>query len=287
MHFATILCTLRQKDIVLFKIPYHARNRNQTFYHSIQSITCYLTTTQIFYGISSPEIGSQYASIFLDRLDDLLQSIENEILSELQEDNKEESELDLISRKLLELELEGSITLEQKSTLSSAISRLLHNAAARRNAKDVLHIQEMEARLDKIPTPMPLSAEISIPTVKISAKATIINSQLPRVFVAYGHNDAMKHAVARVIEKLELEPIILDEMTTSGNAIIEKLEKYSDVNYAVVLLSPDDMGYLKEDGPEKAKPRARQNVILELGLFMGMEKIKRHCQHPIFRTIFE
>ena len=55
LHFATILWTLRQKDIVLFKIPYHARNRNQTFYHSIQSITCYLTTTQF-----------RYPRIFLD-----------------------------------------------------------------------------------------------------------------------------------------------------------------------------------------------------------------------------
>ena len=134
----------------------------------------------------------------------------------------------------------------------------------------------MEARLDALPTSMSLTVGISIPATKLSPKLTTKESKPKRVFIVHGRDNGMKHAVARIIEKLGLEAIILDEMITSGKAIVEKLDHYSDVDYAVILFSPDDMGYLKQDGPEKAKSRARQNVILELGLFMGMEKIKRN-----------
>lgn len=56
--------------------------------------------------------------------------------------------------------------------------------------------------------------------------------------------------------------------------IIEKIEKYSDVSYAFVLLTPDDIGYSKSgetkpDRERKKEPRARQNVIFELGYFVG------------------
>ena len=79
----------------------------------------------------------------------------------------------------------------------------------------------------------------------------------------------MKQSVARTLMKLKLEPIILHEQPDSGKTIIEKFERDSDVGFAVILLSPDDMGYKKDDGAKKAKPRARQNVIFELGYFVG------------------
>jgi len=44
---------------------------------------------------------------------------------------------------------------------------------------------------------------------------------------------------------------------------------YSEVGFAVVLLSPDDMAYPKTSTPDKTRPRARQNVVLELGFFIG------------------
>ncbi len=90
-----------------------------------------------------------------------------------------------------------------------------------------------------------------------------------KIFVVHGHDEAMKQSVARTLEKLGLKPIILHEQPDTGKTIIEKVEKHADVGFAVVLLSPDDMGYKKDDGAEKAKPRARQNVILELGYFVG------------------
>ena len=60
--------------------------------------------------------------------------------------------------------------------------------------------------------------------------------------------------------------------------IIEKFEKHSDVGFAVVLLTPDDEGALSGQSP---KPRARQNVVFELGFFAG--KLGRKYVHAIVR----
>ena len=79
----------------------------------------------------------------------------------------------------------------------------------------------------------------------------------------------MKQAVARTVERLGLEAVILHEKSNRGQTLIEKIERYFDVGFAVVLLSPDDTGYANAEGPKSARPRARQNVILELGYFAG------------------
>jgi predicted nucleotide-binding protein len=90
----------------------------------------------------------------------------------------------------------------------------------------------------------------------------------PRVFVVHGHDQATREAVARFLERLELEPVILHEQANEGMTIIEKLERHSDVRFAVVLLTPDDEGRSLADD-SALRPRARQNVLLELGYFTG------------------
>lgn len=90
-----------------------------------------------------------------------------------------------------------------------------------------------------------------------------------KVFVVHGHDAGLKETVARTLAQLELEPVILHEQENAGRTIIEKFEDHSDVSFAVVLLTPDDMGYKATDDPTTARPRARQNVILELGFFLG------------------
>ena len=60
----------------------------------------------------------------------------------------------------------------------------------------------------------------------------------------------MKLAVARTLEKLGLDAIILHEQPNLGKTIIEKFSDHADVSFAVVLLSPDDMGYSQKDGSE-------------------------------------
>jgi predicted nucleotide-binding protein len=97
-----------------------------------------------------------------------------------------------------------------------------------------------------------------------------------RVFVVHGHDDASRELVARFITKLGFEPVILHEQPNQGRTLIEKLEGHSDVGFAVVLLTPDDEGREAKDGAV-LNPRARQNVILELGYFLGKLGRKNVC----------
>ncbi len=101
-------------------------------------------------------------------------------------------------------------------------------------------------------------------------------TQSKKVFIVHGHDSESKESTARFIEKIGLSPIILHEQPNSGRTIIEKFEVYSDVGFAVILLTPDDVG-ASADAQNSLKGRARQNVILELGYFMGKLSRKRVC----------
>ncbi len=99
---------------------------------------------------------------------------------------------------------------------------------------------------------------------------------LPSVFVVHGHDEEAKESVARFIERLRLKAIILHEQASLGSTVIEKFERYASVNFAVVLLTPDDVGALR--GQQKSlKPRARQNVIFELGFFVAQLGRRNVC----------
>jgi len=89
-----------------------------------------------------------------------------------------------------------------------------------------------------------------------------------KVFIVHGHDDGAKNEVARFVEKLGLEAVILHEQVNSGDTIIEKLEKHTDVGFAIVLYTSCDIGGVKTE-PDKLKPRARQNVVFEHGLLIG------------------
>jgi predicted nucleotide-binding protein len=89
-----------------------------------------------------------------------------------------------------------------------------------------------------------------------------------RVFVVHGHDESALQGLARFLEKLGLEAIILREQVDQGRTIIEKFEACaSGVGFAVVLLTPDDVGSAVKATEPNA--RARQNVIFELGYFSG------------------
>lgn len=89
-----------------------------------------------------------------------------------------------------------------------------------------------------------------------------------RVFIVHGHDTAAKLEVARFIEKIGLEPIILHEQVNDGMTIIEKIEKYSNVGFGIVLYTPCDIGYAKDKEKEKMA-RARQNVVFEHGYLIS------------------
>lgn len=88
-----------------------------------------------------------------------------------------------------------------------------------------------------------------------------------KIFIVHGHDGELKQAVARIIEKQGINAIILSEQVNKGRTIIEKFEDYSDVGGAICLFTADDCGRAKNDTLENT--RARQNVVLETGYFMG------------------
>jgi predicted nucleotide-binding protein len=95
-----------------------------------------------------------------------------------------------------------------------------------------------------------------------------------KIFVVHGHDDGAREAVARFLYQIGFEPIILHEQANRGGTVIEKVEAHGDVGFAIVLLTPDDQGCKNGSG---LQPRARQNVILELGYFLGRLGRSRVC----------
>lgn len=107
------------------------------------------------------------------------------------------------------------------------------------------------------------------------------NKYSSKIFIVHGHDTSMLGLVSSFVKKLELTPIILHEQPNKGRTIIEKFVDYSDVGFAVVLLSPDDTA-VKD---EKKISRARQNVIFELGYFLG--KLGRERVVALYKSSVE
>ncbi len=105
------------------------------------------------------------------------------------------------------------------------------------------------------------SSGVSNPEVEIPENTN-------KVFIIHGRDEAARETVARFLENLKLEPVILHEQPNKGRTIIEKFEAYAGVGFAVVLLTPDDKGNLRDD-QSKGNLRARQNVVFEFGYFIG------------------
>lgn len=106
------------------------------------------------------------------------------------------------------------------------------------------------------------------PNRKSNLNYTKAKKNNSRVFIVHGHDDLLKTEVARFIEKLNLEPIILHEQANSGKTIIEKIEEYSNVGFGIILYTPCDRGSINKDD-SKVRLRARQNVVFEHGFLIG------------------
>jgi hypothetical protein len=93
------------------------------------------------------------------------------------------------------------------------------------------------------------------------------------IFIVHGHDGLAKQEVARFVEQVASRPpVILHERPNQGRTIIEKFEAESaKVAFAIILLTGDDVG---GQAPPALAPRARQNVIFEMGFFVG--SIGRH-----------
>jgi predicted nucleotide-binding protein len=146
---------------------------------------------------------------------------------------------------------------------------LVQQSLARSKARSIVLLEQavrsLEERLAE-EAGEDATAFVSAPSIATSRK----------IFVVHGHDDGAREGVARFLEKIGLEAIILREQPNRGRTIIEKFVDYArEVGFAVVLLTPDDLGGAA--ATEVQQSRARQNVIFELGYFVGSLGRGRAC----------
>ncbi len=99
----------------------------------------------------------------------------------------------------------------------------------------------------------------------------VLNVGSKDAFIVHGKSELEKIRAARFLEKLGFRAIILHEQASAGRTIIEKLEMYTNVGFAIVLYTPDDVGeeLSRASDLSNLRKRARQNVVFEHGLMIG------------------
>ena len=115
--------------------------------------------------------------------------------------------------------------------------------------------------------------KLSAAVEALAGTATPKTDENRTIFVVHGHDSDTREQLELVLHRLGLKPYVLQNTDGGGLTIIEKLEqmigKNAESSFGIVLLTPDDIGYSKSDGEAQAKPRARQNVILEMGMLLA------------------
>lgn len=128
--------------------------------------------------------------------------------------------------------------------------------------------KDIQEKLDKLN-----SIKLSLGIFKIKTE-TGKRDNSKRLFFIHGTNCSTKTSVINYLKDLGLEPIVLQEFIAGGKTLIDEILTRSEVKFAIVLLTPDNVGGYQ---PEKLKFRADQNVILELGIFVGLLGRKNVC----------
>lgn len=142
------------------------------------------------------------------------------------------------------------------------------------DVKEKIHrLDSLLGRIDLI------SLEISLSDVQVQNKV----STTKKVFIVHGRDELAKTNLENLLHEMGLEPIVLHRQADEGQTVIEKFEKYgSDVGYAFILLTPDEIAYLAHedslpDIERQKEKRARPNVIFEFGYFVGKLGRNRVC----------
>lgn len=184
---------------------------------------------------------------------------------------------DYNSTLLKKLFTDDSVASKYDSSVSFSTYKNLQDYVNKVFSFQRIRIRELESIHERLPLfdvekPVAIKTEEGIPIGK-------------KIFIVHGHDEEAKQTVARFLEKLDLEVVILHEQADRGKTIIEKLEANSsdvDIGYAIVLLTPDDLGVAVAKGEKTTsrsllRQRARQNVIFELGYFiakLGRERMR-------------
>ena len=105
--------------------------------------------------------------------------------------------------------------------------------------------------------------------IRALIEGTSSASKNRKVFVVYGHDEVARTQLEAMLRRWDLEPLILDQLESSGNTIIEKLEEYMpQADFGIVLATPDDVGFPKNK-EDARRFRVRQNVVLEMGMLLS------------------
>lgn len=155
--------------------------------------------------------------------------------------------------------------------------------------------QEAKTKLEtNLATYTGAALPLSTPSSLIGQPSPTVPSQsnASKVFIVHGHDSVAREQLELVVHKLGLDPFVLQNTGGSGLTIIEALEseigsKNGAAKFGIVLLTPDDVGYAKAAGDKEAQPRARQNVVLEMGMLIsavGRKNVailkKQHLEVP-------
>lgn len=147
--------------------------------------------------------------------------------------------------------------------------------------------QRLAAKVEKLAafvSVLELEIEVATPVQPGNLIALSSAPHNSKIFIVHGHDIHSRDEVAKFLDKLRLQPTILHEQPNKGRTVIEKFTDNSDVGFAVVLLTADDRGGAPTDTYRSQKARARQNVIFELGFFVGKLGRNRVCalyQHGV------
>ena len=120
----------------------------------------------------------------------------------------------------------------------------------------------------------------------LKCESILTGSELPvtldterSIFVVHGRDQDSRDQLELILRRLDLTPFVLQITGGGGDTLIEALERMignsAQSAFGIVLVTPDDVGFLKTEGSEEAKARARQNVIMEMGMLLASLTRKR------------
>ena len=101
--------------------------------------------------------------------------------------------------------------------------------------------------------------------------ATAAKDERTKIFVVHGHDTGALELLGLVLRRLGPDPYILQNNDGESKTLVEALEQkiYKEAAFGIVLLTPDHFDYPKSKTDKDRQPRARQNVILEIGVVLA------------------